>query len=66
MKSIILKIVTQIIIASTLLISIINIFSSIFCWNILKIDIILCSFAFVTFLVIMQGIYLLLQKLSNN
>ena len=66
MKSIILKIVTQIIIASTLLISIINIFSSIFCWNILKIDIILCSFAFVTFIVIMQGIYLLLQKLSNN
>ena len=66
MKSIILKIVTQIIIASTLLISIINIFSSIFCWNILKIDIILCSFTFVTFIVIMQSIYLLLQKLSNN
>ena len=66
MKSIILKIVTQIIIASALLISITNIFSSIFCWNILKIDIILCSFAFVTFIVIMQSIYLLLQKLSNN
>ena len=66
MKSIILKIVTQIISASALLISIINIFSSIFCWNILKIDIILLSFAFVTFIVIMQIIYLLLQKLSNN
>ena len=66
MKSIILKIVTQVIMGSALLISIINIFSSIFCWNILKIDIILLSFAFVIFIVIMQGIYLFLQKLSNN